>query len=114
MVVAAVVLAVPVVLVMDLVAMVFKVLGFHQHMEHQMVALPALDGSLVVVAVVLKLLLRAVMVALVVAAVADLEAYLVRVAVVPVHRVMVEELTLVVAAVEKDPMQKVLVVDQVS
>ena len=55
---------------MDLVAMVFKFLGFHQHMEHQMVALPALDGSLVVVAVVLKLLLRAVMVALVVAAVA--------------------------------------------
>jgi hypothetical protein len=54
------------------------------------------------------------MVALVVAAVADLEAYLVGVAVVPVHRVMVEELTLVVAAVEKDPMQMVLVVDQVS
>ena len=114
MVVAAVVLARPVVLVMDLVAMVFKFLGFHQHMEHQMVALPALDGSLVVVAVVLKLLLRAVMVALVVAAVADLEAYLVGVAVVPINTVMVEVLTLVVAAVEKDLLVPDLVVDQVS
>ena len=114
MVVAAVVLALPVVLVMDLVAMVFKFLGFHQHMEHQMVALPALDGSLVVVAVVLKLLLRAVMVALVVAAVADLEAYLVGVAVVPINTVMVEVLTLVVAAVEKDLLVPDLVVDQVS
>ena len=92
MVVAAVVLALPVVLVMDLVATVFEFLGFHQRMEHHLPNIVPLDGSLVVVAVVLKLLLRAVMVALVVAAVADLEAYLVRVAVVPVHRAMVEEL----------------------
>ena len=114
MVVVAVVLAVPVVLVMDLVVMVFKFLGFHQHMEHQMVVLPVLDGSLVAAVVVPKLLLKAVMVALVVAAVADLEAYLVGVAVVPVLLVMVEELTLVVAAVEKDLLVPDLVVDQVS
>ena len=91
MVVAAVVMALPVVLVMDLVATVFEFLGFHQRMEHHLPNIVPLDGSLVVVT-------------------ASgtppkggnggagggggggMEAYLVRVAVVPVHRVMVESI----------------------